>query len=336
MTQQQNNKRTLKNKHTYQNEPLPNRKDFVVSFITGALVGSALGLYFKNKVYQKADDLKVKEQELSQKFEERKTQLEETVAFTKERVEGFLNKSKNEQAALKAQQAAIKEEASANNLSDTSQEAQEIQEAKKEAQAEKDSDTSTKDASAAKVEVSKPESQAERLANAAKQKQAKLTPGSKESQLTEALFAEKPVAKNDLKEIPQLVTKKNDVSETVNTDNKDTVKQKEAKFENGVITRKADEKTTNNTAIDKKSGKQSKKQHLQINEMHQKHLQIKLQVRKSNIIRNQHKVLRNKVVQVSQLKRIIKLVIRIQKQQMLSHPMHQKRQMLKLKKLKVK
>lgn len=293
-------------------------------------------MYFKNKVYQKADDLKVKEQELSQKFEERKTQLEETVAFTKERVEGFLNKSKNEQAALKAQQAAIKEEASANNLSDTSQEAQEIQEAKKEAQAEKDSDTSTKDASAAKVEVSKPESQAERLANAAKQKQAKLTPGSKESQLTEALFAEKPVAKNDLKEIPQLVTKKNDVSETVNTDNKDTVKQKEAKFENGVITRKADEKTTNNTAIDKKSGKQSKKQHLQINEMHQKHLQIKLQVRKSNIIRNQHKVLRNKVVQVSQLKRIIKLVIRIQKQQMLSHPMHQKRQMLKLKKLKVK
>ncbi len=48
-----------------------------------------------------------------------------------------------------------------------------------------------KDASAAKVEVSKPESQAERLANAAKQKQAKLTPGSKESQLTEALFARK-------------------------------------------------------------------------------------------------------------------------------------------------
>ncbi|SUL36364.1 smooth muscle caldesmon [Staphylococcus aureus] len=55
MTQQQNDKRTLKNKHTYQNEPLPNRKDFVVSFITGALVGSALGLYFKNKVYQKAE-----------------------------------------------------------------------------------------------------------------------------------------------------------------------------------------------------------------------------------------------------------------------------------------
>ena len=71
-------------------------------------------------------------------------------------------------------------------------------------------------------------------------------------------------------------------------------------------------KTTDNTDVDKKSGKQSKKQHLQINEMHQKHLQIKLQVRKSNIIRKHHKVQRNRVVQVIQLKRIIKLVIRIQ------------------------
>ncbi len=46
MTQQQNNKRIIKNKHTYQNEPLPNRKDFVVSFITGALVGSAFRFVF--------------------------------------------------------------------------------------------------------------------------------------------------------------------------------------------------------------------------------------------------------------------------------------------------
>ncbi|CAC5597636.1 Uncharacterised protein [Staphylococcus aureus] len=76
-----------------------------------------------------------------------------------------------------------------------------------------------------------------------------------------------------------------------------------------------------------------KKQHLQINEMHQKHRQIKLQVRKSNIIRKHHKVQRNKVVQVTQRQRLIK---KIQKQQMLNHPMHQKNQMLKLKKLKVK
>ncbi len=65
-----------------------------------------------------------------------KRNLKKQLPITKERVEGFLNKSKNEQADIKAQQAAIKEEASANNLSDTSQEAQEIQEAKREAQAE--------------------------------------------------------------------------------------------------------------------------------------------------------------------------------------------------------
>ena len=162
---------------------------------------------------------------------------------------------------MKAQQAAIKEEASANNLSDTSQEAQEIQEAKKEAQAETDKSAavSNEELKASTLNVSKEESQAERLANAAKQKQAKLTPGSKESQLTEALFAEKSVAKNDLKEIPQLVTKMNDVSETetVNTDNKDTVKQKKLNSKMVLLHVKL-MKTTNNTAVDKKSGKQSK------------------------------------------------------------------------------
>ena len=135
-----------------------------------------------------------------------------------------------------------------------------------------------------------------------------------------------------MKEIPLLVTKKNDVSETVNTDNKDTVKQKEAKFENGVITRKADEKHLINTAVDKKSGKQSKKQHLQINEMHQKHRQIKLQVRKSNIIRKHHKVQRNKVVQVTQRQRLIKN----SKATNAKSSNASKNQMLKLKKLKSK
>ena len=83
-------------------------------------------------------------------------------------------------------------------------------------------------------------------------------------------------------------------------------------------------KTTNNTAVDKKSGKQSKKQHLQIKRNASKASTNKTSGQKSNIIRNHHKVQRNKVVQVSQLKRIIKLVIRIQKQQMLNHQMHQK------------
>ncbi len=42
MTQQQNNKRTLKNKHTYQNEPLPNRKDFVVASFVYPPITNAL------------------------------------------------------------------------------------------------------------------------------------------------------------------------------------------------------------------------------------------------------------------------------------------------------
>ncbi|MGE8124923.1 Asp-tRNA(Asn)/Glu-tRNA(Gln) amidotransferase subunit GatC, partial [Staphylococcus capitis] len=32
---------------------LPKRKDFVVSFIASAIVSSALGLFYKNKVYKK-------------------------------------------------------------------------------------------------------------------------------------------------------------------------------------------------------------------------------------------------------------------------------------------
>ncbi|MDU1282397.1 MAG: YtxH domain-containing protein, partial [Staphylococcus epidermidis] len=40
------------------------RKDFVVSFIASAIVGSAVGLYYKNKIYKKTDELKEKEQDL--------------------------------------------------------------------------------------------------------------------------------------------------------------------------------------------------------------------------------------------------------------------------------
>ena len=89
MTQQQNNKRTLKNKHTYQNEPLPNRKDFVVSFITGALVGSALGLYFKNKVYQKADDLKVKNKNCRKSLKKEKRNLKKRLPLQKNVLKDF-------------------------------------------------------------------------------------------------------------------------------------------------------------------------------------------------------------------------------------------------------
>lgn len=39
----------------------PSRKDFVISFITGALIGSAVGLFYKNKAEEKIDGAKTKE-----------------------------------------------------------------------------------------------------------------------------------------------------------------------------------------------------------------------------------------------------------------------------------
>ena len=66
--------------------------------------------------------------------------------------------------------------------------------------------------------------------------------------------------------------------------------------------------------------------------MHQKHRQIKLQVRKSNIIRKHHKVQRNKVVQVTQRQRLIKN----SKATNAKSSNASKIKMLKLKKLKVK
>ncbi|MGC9652407.1 hypothetical protein ACO2FJ_11305 [Staphylococcus warneri] len=44
----------LYSRHTRINDQTPQRKDFVVSFITGAIVGSALGLYYKMKVFEKS------------------------------------------------------------------------------------------------------------------------------------------------------------------------------------------------------------------------------------------------------------------------------------------
>ena len=64
---------------------------------------------------------------------------------------------------------------------------------------------------------------ANRLATAAKEKQAKLTKGSKESQLTNSLLAEAPIAKSKMTKVPNLVTKSstnetkgNNVSQTTN------------------------------------------------------------------------------------------------------------------------
>ena len=107
------------------------RKDFVVSFIASAIVGSAVGLYYKNKIYKKTDELKEKEQDLRSKVEDYKQRAEDTMFSVKSKVEQLKNDSKDNIHAdeLQAQKAAIQRET---DLADESPEAQAIQEAKKE------------------------------------------------------------------------------------------------------------------------------------------------------------------------------------------------------------
>ena len=107
------------------------RKDFVVSFIASAIVGSAVGLYYKNKIYKKTDELKEKEQDLRSKVENYRQLAEDTVVSVKSKVEQLKYDSKDNIHAdeLQAQKAAIQRET---DLADESPEAQAIQEAKKE------------------------------------------------------------------------------------------------------------------------------------------------------------------------------------------------------------
>ncbi|WP_186298015.1 YtxH domain-containing protein [Staphylococcus epidermidis] len=107
------------------------RKDFVVSFIASAIVGSAVGLYYKNKIYKKTDELKEKEQDLRIKVEDYKQRAEDTMFSVKSKVEQLKNDSKDNIHAdeLQAQKVAIQRET---HLADESPEAQAIQEAKKE------------------------------------------------------------------------------------------------------------------------------------------------------------------------------------------------------------
>lgn len=435
----------LYSRHTRINDQTPQRKDFVVSFITGAIVGSALGLYYKMKVFEKADQAIAKEKELREKALNYKSQAEHHIETVKTRVENFRNKSNNGVTSdeLSAQKVAIQREVSDNNLADQSPEAREIQEAKLEAdahskigasatelaaqqnaiksetnhdqladqspqareiqdakveakrndqqtatpsskelaaqqnaiQAESNHDTladqspqakeiqeakaeakstqvdsnidnnkhvsdkeiamaqsaikeesslsdpsQTKDkaaqtssadklASAAHTkkqkmnndsqvlsdtsdltkeqDVAKSNKQttpnllnqsnhnaskandgsfANRLATAAKEKQAKLTKGSKESQLTNALLAEAPIAKSKMTKVPNLVTKSstnetkgNNVSQTTNQ--QPSKKQNKAQFDKGVVTRQNNQstKSNNKTKTQTKSSKQSTK-----------------------------------------------------------------------------
>ena len=107
------------------------RKDFVVSLIASAIVGSAVGLYYKNKIYKKTDELKEKEQDLRSKVENYRQRAEDTVVSVKSKVEQLKYDSKDNIHAdeLQAQKAAIQRET---DLADESPEAQAIQEAKKE------------------------------------------------------------------------------------------------------------------------------------------------------------------------------------------------------------
>ena len=107
------------------------RKDFVVSFIASAIVGSAVGLYYKNKIYKKTDELKEKEQDIRSKVENYRQRAEDTMVSVKSKVEQLKYDSKDNIHAdeLQAQKAAIQRET---DLADESPEAQAIQEAKKE------------------------------------------------------------------------------------------------------------------------------------------------------------------------------------------------------------
>ncbi len=111
------------------------RKDFVVSFIASAIVGSAVGLYYKNKIYKKTDELKEKEQDLRSKVENYRQRAEDTVVSVKSKVEQLVEQLKYDSKdnihadELQAQKAAIQRET---DLADESPEAQAIQEAKKE------------------------------------------------------------------------------------------------------------------------------------------------------------------------------------------------------------
>ncbi|MCI2846038.1 Maebl, partial [Staphylococcus lugdunensis] len=118
----------------YSNE-VPKRKDFVVSFITGAIIGSTIGLLYKNKGFEKIDELKKKEQELEQKYLNIKEQAETNFNVIKSKIEDFKQQDSISPDEIAAQQQAIKEEVN-DTLKDDSPEAQEIQQAKAEAQEE--------------------------------------------------------------------------------------------------------------------------------------------------------------------------------------------------------
>lgn len=254
----------------------PSRKDFVISFITGALIGSAVGLFYKNKAEEKIDGAKTKEKELRNRYQNIKQQTESNIENVKQKIDDFKNRDNSEVSndELVAQQNAIKAETS-NNLADQSPQAQEIQEAKAETEKEEENEPKevkvsatelTAQQNAVKVESSNNNLSdssikdnashnkhvtAKNLASAAKTKKSKLDNDLNVANKTKTLLEEPSVAKSiGNKTVPNLVTKNNN---TFNND-EDQVKNNQAhatsKFENGVIThdtKSNNEKSTGNS-----------------------------------------------------------------------------------------
>ncbi|TGA80266.1 Maebl [Staphylococcus croceilyticus] len=127
----QNNQVTSNSRHQYTYNTKNSRKDFVVSFITGALIGSAIGLLTKSKAQDKIDQAKAKEQEFKDNYHQIRRQAEENIENVKQKIDDFKNRKNLNITSdeLKAQQNAIKAETS-NDLADQSPQAQEIQDAK--------------------------------------------------------------------------------------------------------------------------------------------------------------------------------------------------------------
>lgn len=233
----------------YSNE-VPKRKDFVVSFITGAIIGSTIGLLYKNKGFEKIDELKKKEQELEQKYLNIKEQAETNFNAIKSKIEDFKQQDSISPDEIAAQQQAIKEEVN-DTLKDDSSEAQEIQQAKAEAKEENKKEASATEIAAQqqaikhetndtlkapsnKTKKMMVNNQAQRLAQAAKGKAQKMEQDSSVTAKTKALLTEPELKFVKVERVPNLVTKPSINQPEAQI--KDQQTHQSAHFDNGVIT----------------------------------------------------------------------------------------------------
>ncbi|MCH8645555.1 YtxH domain-containing protein [Staphylococcus lugdunensis] len=188
----------------YSNE-VPKRKDFVVSFITGAIIGSTIGLLYKNKGFEKIDELKKKEQELEQKYLNIKEQAETNFNAIKSKIEDFKQQDSISPDEIAAQQQAIKHETN-----------------------------DTLKAPSNKTKKMIANNQAQRLAQAAKGKAQKMEQDSSVTAKTKALLTEPELKFVKVERVPNLVTKPSINQPEAQI--KDQQTHQSAHFDNGVIT----------------------------------------------------------------------------------------------------